>query len=111
MRLELEGVGGFVQGNPEAELVTVNAHHLDGLVDIRLHEKDFPGDYRLFAKQAQVVLAEDAPPQVAQQKANFGADDGLIDPAHHHLGEGAALLLSFAVQFLNWLEKLLEGNN
>ena len=71
MRLEFEGMGGLVEGDPRPERVERHVERAGGCPDVLLDEEGPPGS-RLGRQEGEVVLAEDALAHEAEQEANAG---------------------------------------
>ena len=108
MRLELERVGGLVQGDEDAELVARNAHRGRGADDVLLDEVQAPAR-RSGGEEADVVLPEDLAAEEREHEAELLVADGAIQPARHRAAGGVRALLLLQHRALDALEEDAEG--
>jgi hypothetical protein len=76
-----------VEGDPEAEVVRVEAEHLLDLGDVRLDEVERTGR-RLRGEQREIVLAQDFAREHAEQHAELQAHHALVDARGDHSADG-----------------------
>ncbi len=108
VRLELEGVGGLVQGDEDAELVARNAHRGRGADDVLLDEVQAPAR-RSGGEEADVVLPEDLAAEEREHEAELLVADGAVQPARHRAARGVRALLLLQHRALDALEEDAEG--
>src|SRR5262245_62138444 len=87
MRLELEGVRRLVQGQPHAELNARVTERTFGGGDVGLDEVEPSRRHRFATEEREVVLAEDAPAEVAEQESDLDAEGLLIECAQQLRGD------------------------
>ena len=89
VRLELEGVGRLVQGDPGPERADRHAQRAGRRADVLLDEQQLAGR-RLGRQQREVVLAQDAGPHETEQEPELAGRHPAIGQRHRGLGESAA---------------------
>ena len=89
MRLELEGVGRLVQGDPGPERADRHAQRPGRRADVLLDEEQATGR-RLGRQQREVVLAEDARAHEPEQEAELAGGHPAVGEGHRRLGQAAA---------------------
>src|SRR5258706_8343733 len=88
MRLELEGVGGLMKGDPRPEGTQWDVERRGGLADVLLDEQE-PARRRLGREQRQIVLAENLRAHESQQEAELARRDPAVGEGHRRLREAA----------------------
>ena len=90
VRLELEGVGRLVQGDPGPERRRAGTPSVRGRgPDVLLDEQE-PAGRRLGGQQREVVLAEHALAHEPEQEAELAGRDPAVGEGHRRLGQAAA---------------------
>ncbi len=87
--LELECVGGLVQGDPATERVERQVEGTSGDPDVLLDEEQ-PSGRRLGRQERQVVLAEDLLAHESQQESQLAGRDVAVCDRHRRLAQASA---------------------
>src|SRR5918993_538748 len=89
MRLELERVGGLVQGDPRPERGDRDTERSGGLPDVLLDEQK-PAWCGLHGQQGEVVLTQDTRAHEPEQETELPIRHPAIRKGHRRFGEAAA---------------------
>ncbi len=89
MRLELEGVGRLVEGDPGPERADRHAQRAGRGPDVLLDEEQLAG-CRLGRQQGEVVLAQHAGPHETEQEPELAGRHPAVGERHRRLGQATA---------------------